>query len=116
MKPDFNKLIHCLDILSEALDMTMLPKDKAIALLNHVLFDGSYNEQEGKRAWESYEVKLITKSELVNLVLAHSVTKISNHNAKQEPNSGEYLTEKMWHDFEDALLRNNGLHTLLIPE
>ncbi len=103
MKPDKKELIKCIYLMAIAMKFDPLPEKKTIQLIDHVLFEGEYNDLEGKQGWVAFSKGLSTEREIRNLLMAHSATKIANHNNRAEPNCTEYSTKELCQKFELAL-------------
>ncbi len=102
-QPVLKNIVLSMNLLAEAMDMKPLPVEKAEMLLKHILFNAPWNGVEGKEGWYSSQENLITEYELRDLILAHSATKISHFNNKNEPNCDEYSSKQLISSFEKAL-------------
>lgn len=103
MVPDKEKLIECITSMAEAMKFDPLPYDRALQLIEHVLYKGDYNGLKGKKGWLCFEDGIITEREMRNLLMAHSATKIARFNRKDEPSCLDYSSKELCHLFEMTL-------------
>ena len=102
--PNKEKLTICIGDMATAMGMKSLPEDLCSNLIEHVLYKSEYQGVKGKEGWAGLTRGLITEREARNLLMAHSATKISNFNEKEEPASNTYSTKTLCSNFEIALL------------
>lgn len=102
--PNKEKLKICISDLAAAMGMKSLPEELSSNLIEHVLYKGEYQGVKGKNSWAGLIQGIITEREARNLLMAHSATKISNFNDKEEPGCNTYSTKVLCSNFEIALL------------
>ncbi len=93
--PKIDDLISNLNLVAASMNYEPLPISQANELIDHILYKGVYNGQQGKDGWATFEEGLITKAELQNLFIAHAATKISSFNNKAEPVPQSYLSTSL---------------------
>ena len=101
--PNFDALYICTSTMAKSMHMRPLPLEQCNELLAHVLYTECLQGVEGKNAWESYCMGLITEIEIRNLLMAHCATKISFFNRLSEPDARTYLSRNLSEKFEIAL-------------
>ena len=97
-KPGLNR---CLDKLADHLGADALSSAEKEKLVAYVTLRETADGREGKDGQMCYEMGLITRSEFVNLMLAHADTRICRNGAD---NSSGAIPKKLRREFERALL------------
>ena len=88
--PNIEQLHQAISLMADAMNCKPLTPTSTDLLINYVLFDGAYGSVSGKDAWPCYQLDLITKTELRNLIMAHSATRIASFNNTCEPSYLKY--------------------------
>jgi len=107
-KIDIGGLKQCMANMAFAMQFKPLTEEKSQLLLDHVLYDGLYNDQQGKQGLEQLHRGMITERELRNLLMAHCATKISNENKCDEPGCDKYSSRELCREFELAIFGRPG--------
>ena len=103
MNPDLKQLEICVTELAKSMQLKPLPHKNALELINHVLYDTSYDDIGGKQAWVNFKSNLITKTEITNLLMAHAVTKVSSYNNVNEQSSNTHESKSLFQKFYSVL-------------
>ncbi|TDF39704.1 hypothetical protein EYS14_09370 [Alteromonadaceae bacterium M269] len=88
--PNIEQLHQAISLMADAMNCKPLTQEESTSLVNYVLFDGVCGGVSGKEAWPCYQLDLITKTELRNLIMAHSAARIASFNNTCEPSYLKY--------------------------
>lgn len=89
--------------LALAMEMKALSDEISAKLINHILFKEKFEGKDGKDGWSCLNSNIVTEKELRDLLMAHSATKLAQHNNTSVPSFSEYGSIKVCGEFEKAL-------------